>query len=121
MNNKLKFQNYCKGKIKDLGRITAYSNYLCDIDDASVMLLTDELRGHKNLKIIIRDDYEVDDSNGLVAVNSDNEVVIDTPMVSLLWYTAEMEFTAIDTKFYNEIISDWDDIEMDEYFEGGEE
>jgi hypothetical protein len=32
-----------------------------------------------------------------------------------------MEFTAIDTKFYNEIISDWDDIEMDEYFEGGEE
>jgi hypothetical protein len=122
MTNKEKFQNYCKGKIVDfLGAVDVEDLYNEDETTLATVLMTDKnIREYNNVRVIIRNDYEEEDSECLTVIDSNDHIVIHTPMLELLGYTLRMEFDKIDKDYYQSIIDDWDDY-YDEYFEAENE
>lgn len=106
---KQKFIDYCKDKIEDLGDI--------EIDDQQYhkLMHTEGIREFEDLYIIADlDDYE---SENLIAINNENKIVIDTPMIDQNGYAATMQFDKIDKRFYDILMDYWDDLYMDEMIE----
>jgi hypothetical protein len=116
------FVDYCEGKVDDLGTIeVANPDYFDEDDDelipAQVLMTAEEFREFEDVKVIARDDMEMDDWENVVIADSNNNVVIDGDMISVIEYALRMEFNKIDTSFYNEILEYWDEGNYDEYFE----
>lgn len=118
------FIDYCKDKVKDLGTIEVknadYDEE--DLDDqeyisANVLMTADGIRQFSNVKVIAREGSEDDDWEQLVVADKDNNIVIESPMIDVVWYATRMEFTEIDKAFYNNILEYWEDGNYDEYFE----
>ena len=109
MNYKETFKNYCKDKIKNLGKATIVDDF-GDKQNLKVVMLADEIREFRNLRVLN------DNENGnLLAINEKNKVVIDTCMLDIVAYALRLEFSAIDKSFYNEIIEYWEENNLDEY------
>lgn len=111
MNYKENFMNYCKDKIKNLGKAKI-------VDESgnkrtlSIIMLSDGIREFKDLKIL----NDEEDGN-LLAIDKENKVVINSCMIDVLGYALRLEFSAIDENFYNEIIENWEENNLDEYME----
>lgn len=108
------YMNYCKGKIKDLGEITLYNPHWEEYETYRVIMTAEGLREHANVKIIMNENTE----DNLVVIDSDNRIVINTPMAGPTDYSAHLEFNSIDRQFYENVINYWDDENMDEFMEG---
>lgn len=116
---KQKFIDYCKDKIEDLGDIEIYDeDYEEDIPYHKLMH-TEGIREFDDLYIIANfDDYE---NENLIAINNENKIVINTPMIDCNGYAATMQFDKIDKQFYDQLMDYWDDIYMDEMIDNEEE
>lgn len=108
---KQRFIDYCKDKIKDLGYTEV--NEDGEIINYPTLMTADEIREFKNVRIIQDDNYP----DNLIAVDENGKVVINTPMITSDTFAARLEFTSIDTKFYNNLIEYWDELYMDEIME----
>lgn len=114
MKNKEKFITYCKGKIRNLGEVT-YTNSLDEKVTLPVIIKAD-IREFSNVKVLLPEEDE-----GLLVVNRNNRVVIDTPMISPIEYASRMQFTYIDEDFYSEILDLWDEYDMEEMMDDYED
>lgn len=104
------FEEYCKDKIKDLGIVTLIEDE--EEHEYNVVMHTPELKGFKDLRVIADED-----TDSLICIDKDNNVVIGTMNIDYTEYAAEMCFDKIDKNFYEEIIEYWDDLNMDAYVE----
>lgn len=107
-NKKQVFIDYCKNKIKNLGNI--------EIDEETYQILMHlpKLRQFEDVRVI--GDLDSDDGY-LRVVDKDDNIVIETLMVSFIDIAASMQFDSIDSSLYDYIMNYWDDIMMDEYIE----
>lgn len=106
---KQKFIEFCKDKIEDLGDI--------EIDEQQYhkLMHTEGIREFEDLYIVADlDNYE---NENLIAINNENKIVINTPMIDCNGYAGTMQFDKIDKKFYDQLMDFWDDIYMDEMIE----
>ena len=107
--NQEAFSSYCSDKLENMDSIE-----IDDIEYKKIMHI-DNIRGFKDLYIIADlEDYEFEN---LIAINSDNEIVINTPMMDFNQFAAEMSFDKIDKEYYNNLMEYWNDLNMDEYFD----
>lgn len=105
-NYKQKFIDFCSDKIEDLGDV------MIDETPYHVIMHTEGIREFTDLRIVADlDNYEFEN---LVAINEDDKIVINTPMIDFNEYAATMQFDVIDEKFYNNLMNNWDDLNMDE-------
>ena len=125
--NQEAFSSYCSDKLENMDSIEiddiciiflySISSISIEIDDIEYkkIMHIDNIRGFKDLYIIADlEDYEFEN---LVAINSDNEIVINTPMMDFNQFAAEMSFDKIDKEYYNNLMEYWNDLNMDEYFD----
>lgn len=112
---KKKFIEFCKDKIKDLGDVEIYDETLEENVQYHIIMHTEGIREFNDLYIIANfDDYE---NENLIAINNENKIVINTPMMDCNGYASTMQFDKIDKKFYDQLMDYWDDIYMDEMIE----
>ena len=112
---KQKFIDYCKDKIEDLGDIEIYDEDYEENVQYHKIMHTEGIREFNDLYIIANfDDYE---NENLIAINNENKIVINTPMIDCNGYAATMQFDKIDKQFYDQLMDYWDDIYMDEIIE----
>ena len=105
-NYKQKFIDFCSDKIEDLGDV------MIDETPYHVIMHTEGIREFTDLRIIADlDNYEFEN---LVAINEDDKIVINTPMIDFNEYAATMQFDVIDEKFYNNLMNNWEDLNMNE-------
>lgn len=110
-----KFIDYCKDKIEDLGDIEIYDEDYEENIQYHKLMHTEGIREFNDLYIIANfDDYE---NENLIAINNENKIVIDTPMIDCNGYAATMQFDKIDKQFYDQLMDYWDDLYMDEMIE----
>lgn len=105
------FKNYCKDKLADLGHITLHREG--EERTYRVVMTAEGIREYSDVRVIIGDDTE----DYFVVIDSNDNIVINTPMIDPIGYAGHMEFKQIDPTFYNEILTYWDDFNMDEYIE----
>lgn len=111
-----KFVEYCKGKIKDdLGVVVLEKEHDNDEEEEEervyeVLMLSDGIREFENVKIL--NNEEID---GLLAVDENDNIVIDSPMLDVIHYALRMEFSFILKDIYNDILENVED--LDEEFE----
>lgn len=103
------FKNYCKDKLMDLGHITL--NREGEERTYKVVMTAEGIREFENVRVIIGDDTE----DYFVVIDSNDNIVINTPMIDPIEYAGHMEFKQIDPTFYNETLTYWDDMDMDAY------
>lgn len=112
---KQKFIDYCKDKIEDLGDVEIYDEDYEENIQYHRLMHTEGIREFNDLYIIANfDDYE---NENLIAINNENKIVINTPMMDCNGYASTMQFDKIDKKFYDQLMDYWDDIYMDEMIE----
>lgn len=112
---KQKFIDYCKDKIEDLGDVEIYDEDYEENIQYHKLMHTEGIREFNDLYIIANfDDYE---NENLIAINNENKIVINTPMMDCNGYASTMQFDKIDKKFYDQLMDYWDDIYMDEMIE----
>lgn len=112
---KQKFIDYCKDKIEDLGDVEIYDEDYEENIQYHKLMHTEGIREFNDLYIIANfDDYE---NENLIAINNENKIVINTPMIDCNGYAGTMQFDKIDKKFYDQLMDYWDDIYMDEMIE----
>lgn len=110
-----KFVEYCKGKVKDdLGVVVLKKEYGNEEEEeervCEVLMLSDGIREFENVKILNNDEID-----GLLAVDENDNIVIDSPMLDVINYALRMEFSFILKDIYNDIIENVED--LDEEFE----
>lgn len=107
--NREAFSSYCSDKLEDMGSV--------EIDDIEYkkIMHTDNIRGFKDLYIIA--DFNDPEFENLMAINSDNEVVINTPMMDFNQFAAETSFDKIDKEYFEMLMKNWNLLNMDEYFD----
>ena len=103
------FKNYCKDKLADLGHITLQREG--EERTYRVVMAAEGIREFNNVRVIIGDDTE----DYFVVIDSNDNIVINTPLIDPLEHAGHMEFKQIDPTFYNDILKYWDDLQMDEY------
>ena len=112
---KQKFIDYCKDKIEDLGDTEIYDEDYEENVQYHKIMHTEGIREFNDLYIIANfDDYE---NENLIAINNENKIVINTPMIDCNGYAATMQFDKIDKQFYDQLMDFWNDIYMDEMIE----
>ena len=115
MDYKKKFKDYCKGKIKEL-EVAPYIDPVWKEEEMRQVLMTAEgIREFSNVRILDPNEDEC-----LLVIDENDKVVINTPMINPIIYALRMEFNAIDTEFYNDILEYWDNINADEIIEDEE-
>lgn len=107
--NKEAFSSYCSDKLEDLDNI--------EIDGTiyKKIMYTEGIRNYHNLYIIA--DFDDPEFENLMAINSDNEIVINTNMIDYNAYAASMQFDKIDKEYFEMLMKNWNLLNMDEYFE----
>lgn len=123
---KKKFEEYCKGKIKALGTVEVETDdWDSDKENAKKKVkvkvaLTQKIRNYGECKVL-------DGSDTIEKLDSDGETLefvtekgkyINTPMTDMFGLIARLEFDAISRAVYNSTLEYWDDLNMDEYFDG---
>ena len=111
---KQKFIEFCKDKIKDLGDIEIYDETAEENVQYHKIMHTEGIREFNDLYIVAN--FEEYDEN-LKAINSENKMVIDTPMIDCNGYAATMQFDEIDQEYYHTLLEYWNDLYMDEIIE----
>lgn len=111
---KQKFIDYCKDKIEDLGDIEIYDEDYEENVQYHKIMHTEGIREFNDLYIVAN--FEEYDEN-LKAINSENKMVIDTPMIDCNGYAATMQFDKIDQEYYHTLLEYWNDLYMDEIIE----
>lgn len=109
------FKNYCKDKLADLGHITLHREG--EEYTYRVVMTAEGIREYNDVRVIIGDDTE----DYFVVIDSNDNIVINTPMIDPIGYASRLEFKQIDPTFYNEILTYWDDMDMDTYMEDWQE
>ena len=115
---KKKFIEFCKDKIKDLGDIEIYDETAEENVQYHKIMHTEGIREFNDLYIVAN--FEEYDEN-LKAINSENKMVIDTPMIDCNGYAATMQFDEIDQEYYHTLLEYWNDLYMDEIIDDEEE
>lgn len=115
---KKKFIEFCKDKIKDLGDIEIYDETWEENVQYHKIMHTEGIREFNDLYIVAN--FEESDEN-LKAINSENKMVIDTPMIDCNGYAATMQFDEIDQEYYHTLLEYWNDLYMDEMIDDEEE
>ena len=115
---KKKFIEFCKDKIKDLGDIEIYDETVEENVQYHKIMHTEGIREFNDLYIVAN--FEEYDEN-LKAINSENKMVIDTPMIDCNGYAATMQFDEIDQEYYHTLLEYWNDLYMDEMIDDEEE
>lgn len=111
MDYKKVFMDYCKGKIKTLGEATYIDTFGEEVTYPIIMEA--DIREFSNLRVLLPG--EEDDI--LLAIDENNQIKINSPMLNAIGYAGRMEFKTIDRDFYNDILEWWDDCYMDEIVE----
>ena len=111
-----KFEDYCKDKIEDLGTVTLYFDE--DDDDPysslyNVILHSPQIREYTDVRVVIDIDYS---EELFRVIDKDNKMVIETLMIDPLYYTLRCEFDKIDKDWYNLILDNWEQFEIDYNF-----
>ena len=110
------FQDYCKDRITDLGKIELPDAIWEDeMNTWDIVMTADAIREFSDLRII--NNIELNEEDNLVAIDKDNKIVFNTPMLTSIGYAARMEFDKIDEKYYDNLMKYWDDIDMEEIME----
>lgn len=115
---KKKFIEFCKDKIKDLGDVEIYDETWEENVQYHIIMHTEGIREFNDLYIVAN--FEEYDEN-LKAINSENKMVIDTPMIDCNGYAATMQFDEIDQEYYHTLLEYWNDLYMDEMIDDEEE
>lgn len=115
---KQKFIEFCKDKIKDLGDIEIYDETAEENVQYHKIMHTEGIREFNDLYIVAN--FEEYDEN-LKAINNENKMVIDTPMIDCNGYAATMQFDEIDQEYYHTLLEYWNDLYMDEIIDDEEE
>ena len=102
---KQKFIDFCEGKVKDLGTIDAK-----DGNTYKILLTSDSYKQAQPVAYLSQDgDY-------LIVIDKSGEVVINLYMGTIMTDVGELDFTAIDTELYNEILDNWEDYDLADDF-----
>lgn len=112
---KQKFIDYCKDKIEDLGDVEIYDEDYEENIQYHKLMHTEGIREFEDLYIIA--DFDNYENENLIAINNENKIVINTPMIDCNGYAGTMQFDKIDKKFYDQLMDYWDDLYMDETIE----
>ena len=112
---KQKFIDYCKDKIEDLGDVEIYNEDYEENIQYHKLMHTEGIREFEDLYIVA--DFDNYENENLIAINDENKIVINTPMIDCNGYAGTMQFDKIDKKFYDQLMDYWDDIYMDEMIE----
>ena len=102
---KQKFIDFCKGKVKDLGTIDAK-----DGNTYKILLTSDSYKQAQPEAYLTQDD------DYLIVIDKLGEVVINSDMDTIMTDVGELDFTAIDTELYNEILDNWEDYDLADDF-----
>ena len=102
---KQKFIDFCKGKVKDLGTIDAK-----DGNTYKILLTSDSYKQAQPEAYLTQDD------DYLIVIDKSGEVVIKSVMDTIMTDVGELDFTAIDTELYNEILDNWEDYDLADDF-----
>ena len=102
---KQKFINFCEGKVKDLGTIDAK-----DGNTYKILLTSDSYKQAQPEAYLTQDD------DYLIVIDKLGEVVINSDMDTIMTDVGELNFTAIDTELYNEILDNWEDYDLADDF-----
>ena len=111
------FQDYCKDRITDLGKIELPDQIWGEeeMNTWDIVMTADAIREFSDLRII--NNIELNEEDNLIAIDKDNKIVFNTPMLTSIGYAARMEFDKIDKEYYDNIMKYWDDINMEETME----
>lgn len=111
------FQNYCKDRITNLGKVELPDAIWEDeMNTWDIVMTADTIREFSDLRII--NNIELNEEDNLIAIDKDNKIVFNTPMLTSIGYAARMEFDKIDEKYYDNLMKYWDDINFEEWMEG---
>ena len=102
---KQKFIDFCKDKVKDLGTIDAN-----DGNTYKILLTSDSYKQAQP------EAYLSQDEDYLIVIDKSGEVVINSNMGTIMTDVGELDFTAIDTELYNEILDNWEDYDLADDF-----
>ena len=102
---KQKFIDFCEGKVKDLGTIDAK-----DGNTYKILLTSDSYKQAQPEAYLTQDD------DYLIVIDKSGEVVIKSVMDTIMTDVGELDFTAIDTELYNEILDNWEDYDLADDF-----
>lgn len=102
---KQKFIDFCEGKVKDLGTIDAK-----DGNTYKILLTSDSYKQAQPVAYLTQDD------DYLIVIDKSGEVVINSNMDTIMTDIGELDFTAIDTELYNEILDNWEDYDLADDF-----
>lgn len=102
---KQKFIDFCEGKVKDLGTIDAK-----DGNTYKILLTSDSYKQAQPEAYLTQDD------DYLIVIDKSGEVVINSDMDTIMTDVGELDFTAIDTELYNEILDNWEDYDLADDF-----
>lgn len=102
---KQKFIDFCKGKVKDLGTIDAK-----DGNTYKILITSDSYKQAQP------EAYLTQDGDNLIVIAKSGEVVINSDMDTIMTDVGELDFTAIDTELYNEILDNWEDYDLADDF-----
>lgn len=110
------FQDYCKDRITNLGKIELPDAIWEDeMNTWDIVMTADAIREFSDLRII--NNIELNEDDNLIAIDKDNNIVFNTPMLTSIGYAARMEFDKIDKEYYDNLMKYWDNIDMEEIME----
>ncbi len=113
--SKLKFLEYIKGKVEPLGKVMINDDDKL-VNDAKKehtdynVIMTGRIRDYGLCKIL---DNSINGGESLLLVTEENNI-LDIPMIDATIYTARMEFEKIDSSYIELVLEYWDDCMMDE-------
>jgi len=114
--DKQRFINYCKGKVADLGEIDVYfcptfdfgddyGDYHWEYEGKYYIVLEYPDDNRRDYKYIVESDYQGDET--IIDENGHTNTIFPIGF-SLMDELKNMEFTKIDTVFYNYCIDNWE-------------
>ncbi len=113
--SKLKFLEYIKGKVEPLGKVMINDDNKL-VNDAKEehttynVIMEGHIRDYGLCKII---DNSLDGGDSLAFI-TENNTLVESPMIDQIIYSARMEFEKIDSSYIELVLEYWDDCMMDE-------
>jgi hypothetical protein len=106
---KQKFIDFCKDKVKDLGKLTTVSeDDPTEQETYEILYTSKSYKQAQPLAYILNNEDEY-----LMVANEEGEVFINSPMCSPEEDILELDFDEISTNYYEYILDYWDDLDMD--------
>lgn len=113
------FEEYCKGKISNLGTTDVETDdWDSDEENAKKTVkvrvaFEQKIRNYGNCKVLNGEDTmdKLDSDGDTLEFVTEDGRYINTPMIDIVTLAGRLEFDKIDKEFYNSMIANWDDIE----------